>query len=106
MDHAVHAVFDPHKNAVVGNGADLSGDLVARLVLVGEQLPGIGLELLQAEADTLGFGVYFENLRLHRLAHFQQFRGVLDLLGPAHLADVDQALDSRFDLDEGTVVGN
>jgi len=38
-------------------------------------------------------------------ADLEQFGGVLDLLGPAHLADVDEAFDARFELDEGAVVG-
>ena len=54
VDHAVDAVFDADEDAVVGDAADLAGDLVAGLVLVGEQRPGIGLELLQAQADALG----------------------------------------------------
>ena len=32
-----------------------------------------------------------------------QLAGVVDALGPAHLADVDQALDARLELDEGAV---
>ena len=49
MDHAVDALFDPDEDAVVGDAADLAADLVARLVLLGEERPGIGLELLEAE---------------------------------------------------------
>src|SRR5450755_4094732 len=51
---AVHAVFDADEHAVVGERADFAADLVTRLVLVGEQRPGIGLELLETEADALG----------------------------------------------------
>ena len=32
-----------------------------------------------------------------------QLAGMVDALGPAHLADVDQALDARLQLDEGAV---
>ena len=32
-----------------------------------------------------------------------QFAGMIDAFGPAHLADVHQALDARLQLDEGTV---
>jgi hypothetical protein len=49
VHHAVDAVFDADEDAVVGDRADLAADLVARVVLVREERPRIGLELLEAE---------------------------------------------------------
>src|SRR6478735_7370796 len=105
VDHAVHALFDADEHAVIGERAYLAADLVARLVLVREQGPGIGLELLETERDTLGARIDFEHLALHLGAHLEQLGRVLDLLGPAHLADVDQAFHARFEFHERAVVG-
>src|SRR6185437_4276359 len=71
-----------------------------------EEHPGIRLELLEAEADALGARVDLEHLALDLLTHLEQLRRVLDLLGPAHLADVDEALDAGEQLHEGAVVGD
>ena len=54
VDHAVDALFDAHEDTVIGNRTDLAGNLVTGLVLLGEERPGIGLELLETEADALG----------------------------------------------------
>src|SRR6185369_15902647 len=105
VHHAVDALFDADEHAVIGERAHLAADLVARLVLVGEQRPGIGLELLETKRDALGARIDLEHLALDLGAHFEQLGRVLDLLGPAHLADVDQAFDARFEFHERAVVG-
>ncbi len=106
VHHAVDAIFDADENAVIGDRANLAADLVAGLVLLGEQFPRIGLELLQAEADALGARVDLENLARDFLSDFEQLGGVLDLLRPAHLADVNEPLDAGLDLDECAVIGD
>ena len=106
VDHPVHAFFDPDEDAVVRDALDLSGDLVAGLVLLGEDRPGIRLELLQAQADALALRVDLENLAFELLADLDQLARVLDLLRPRHLADVNETLDARLELDEGAVVGD
>ena len=42
---------------------------------------------------------------MERLALLQHFVGVGYLADPAHIADVQQTVDTFFDFDEGTVVG-
>src|SRR5581483_7116349 len=44
-----------------------------------------------------------QDLHLDLIADGYQFAGVVDPLGPAHFADVDQALDAGLQLDEGAV---
>src|SRR5262249_44750966 len=106
VHHAVDALFDADEHAVVGERTDLARDLVARMVLVREEHPRIGLQLLQAERDALGARIDLEDLALDLLADFEELRGVLDLLGPAHLAHVNQAFDAGLELDERAVIGD
>ena len=54
----------------------------------------------------LALRVDLEHLALDLLADLEELRRVLDLLGPAHLADVDEAFDARLQLDERAVVGD
>ena len=49
--------------------------------------------------------VDLEHLALDFVADVHDLRRMLDLLGPAHLADVDQTLDAGLEFHEGTVVG-
>ena len=54
----------------------------------------------------LALRVDLEHLALDLLADLEELGRVLDLLGPAHLADVDEAFDARLQLDERAVVGD
>ena len=71
-----------------------------------EGLPRVVLRLLEAERDAALVGIDLEHLDLDFLAGRDDLAGMDVLLGPAHLGDVDQALDARLQLDEGTVVGD
>src|SRR6266568_3071282 len=105
VHQAVDALLDAHEDAEVGDVADLAPDDGADGVLVLEQRPGIRLDLLHAEADPLRLGVDVEHHRLDLVPHVDELRGVLHPLRPAHLADMDEALDALLDLDERAVVG-
>src|SRR5439155_12187053 len=56
--------------------------------------------------DALGLRVNLEDLALHLLTDLEDLRRVLDLLRPAHLADVNEAFDARLELHERTVIGD
>ena len=75
-------------------------------VLHRQREPRILLDLLHAERDLLLVPIDLQDHRLDLVADADQLRGVLDVARPAHLADVDQALDALLQLDEGAVVGD
>src|SRR5262245_26382772 len=106
VDQAVHALLDADEDAEVGDVADLPLDDRPDRVLVLEQRPGVGLDLLHAQRDALGLGIDVQHHRLDLLANLQHLRGVLEPLGPGHLRDVDQTLHALLDLHERAVVGD
>ena len=69
------------------------------------RLPGVLLELLQAQGDPLAVLVDVEDHAGDLLALLEHLVGVADLAGPAHVGDVQQAVDALLDLDERAVVG-
>ena len=71
--------------------------------LLGDLVPGVGLGLLHAQGDFLLLLVDVQDDDLDLVADRDQLAGVVDALGPAHLGDVDQALDALLELDEGAV---
>ena len=73
--------------------------------LLGQLVPRVALDLLQAERDAPRAGIDAEHHRLDAVADVQDLRRVLDALAPRHLADVNQPLDARLELDERAVVG-
>src|SRR5207237_7134373 len=74
--------FDPRlqfdKGAVVGDVGDAALVLGARRVFEFDALPRIGLELLHAERDALGFRVEADDLDLDRLADIERLGGMVD----------------------------
>src|SRR5262249_14166391 len=103
VQEAVDALLDLDEGAVVGEVAHHPLDDGVRRVALGHLVPGVGLDLLDAQGDLLLLLVDVQDLHLDLVAGGHQLRRVVDALGPAHLADVDQPLDARFQLDEGAV---
>ena len=101
---AVDITADVDEDAEVGDVADLTLDLRADRVLLREDVPRVALELLHAQRDALALEIDLEDDRLNLVADAHHLRGVLDALGPAHLRDVDHALDALLELDEAAVV--
>ena len=67
VHQAVDALLDLDEGAELGEVAHLALDAAADRVLLGELLPGIGLDLLQAEADAVRLLVDVEHLALDLL---------------------------------------
>ena len=65
--------------------------------------PSVRGQLLHAEGDALLLFVHREDDRSHRVTLLHDLRGVRDFLRPAHVADVEEAVDALFDLNEGAV---
>ncbi len=87
----VHQAFDPrlqlHKRAVVRDTHDLALDTGPHRVLLGDILPGIGVQLLEPKGDPLPVPVDVEHLDLDLLTQLHHLRGVRDT-APAHVRDV------------------
>ena len=103
VQQAVDAFLDLDEGPVIGEVADDAGNDGARRIALGHLVPGVGLDLLHAERDFLLVLVDVEHLDLDLVADGDQLAGMVDALGPAHLADVHQPLDAGFELDEGAV---
>ena len=66
--------------------------------------PRIGLELLHAERDAMGFLVDADDLHLDRLADGEDFGRMVDA-APCHVGDMQQAVDAA-EINERTVIGD
>src|SRR6185437_8718226 len=106
VHQAVDVARQADENAEVGDRLDLSGDLVAAVVVLGELLPGIGLALLQAEGDAAPFFIDIQHHDLDFLPGVHDLGGIDVLVGPVHLRNMHQAFDAVLDLHERAVVGD
>ena len=74
------------------------------MVLAGDFFhPGVHRELLHTQGNALLLLVHGEHHTLDLVALLDHLGGVRDLLGPAHVRDVQQAVDAFFDLDESAI---
>src|SRR5688572_24277886 len=105
VNQAVDVLFDLDERAELGEVAHLALDARTHRVLLGELVPRVALDLLEAQRDAPCRRIHAEHHRVDVVADVEDLRRVLDALAPRHLGDVDEPLDARFELDEGAVVG-
>src|SRR5262245_1759034 len=105
VDQAVDAFLDFDERAELGEVAHLAGDRGADRILLGQLVPRVALDLLEAERDPPRTGIHAEHHGFDAVADVEDLRRVLDPLAPRHLRDVDQALDAGLELHERAVVG-
>jgi hypothetical protein len=103
VDQALDARLQLHEGAVAHHVDDLAGDARADGVLLGDLLPGVGRQLLQAQGDLAALLVDVEDHHLDPVVDAQPLARVLQAL-PAHVGDVQQAVDAA-EVDEGAEVG-
>ena len=70
-----------------------------------KDIPRILLQLLVTQAETTVLGIHFQNNHVDRLTNFGELGRMFDFLGPGEVRDVDQAVNTLFELNEDTEVG-
>src|SRR6185503_19432582 len=106
VDQALDALFDLHEHAEVGDAGDRATHAYARGIPPRHGGPRVFGQLLDTERDALVVDVDAEHHRFDVVALLEELRGVLDLLGPVEVGDVDQAVDALGELDEEPEVGD
>src|ERR1043166_256861 len=104
-DEALDVVADVHHDALVHQAHDGARQLHADRIVLADLEPRILLGLLEPEADALVLGVDVQDHDVDRVALLHDFRRMLNALRPAHVGNVNQAVDPRLDFDEGAEAG-
>ncbi len=104
MDQAFDAGLELDERTVVGDVGHAASELGFDWVFGGNAFPGIGLELLHAQRNTMAFLIDADDLDLDGLADRQDFVGVVDA-APCDVGDVQQAVDAA-EINERTVIGD
>src|SRR5207249_3776449 len=104
----VHQTFDARleldERTVVRDRDDLALHARSNRILRGDVLPGIGLQLFQAQGDALALPVDVEDFHLELLADLHHL-GRMRHAAVAHVGDVQQAVYAA-EVDEGAEVGD
>src|SRR5437763_9624481 len=106
MNQTINAVFDLNERAKVSQVAHSSVHARANLISIVKRLPGVLLHLLHAETDPSSLGVDAEHLDIDNITGIDDLARMLHPLGPTHLRDVNQTLDTGLKFDERAVISN
>ncbi len=87
------AGFQADKRAELGHAAHFAFDELTNVVHLIHHCPGIWLQTLERQADTLTVPVKAQNVHVDLVTYRQQFARVLDAV-PGQFADMDQAVGS------------
>src|SRR5262249_51961597 len=100
VDQPLDPLLQLDEDAEVGDAGDRALDPRTDGVAARYLAPRVFRQLLDAERDALVVDVDAEHHGLHLLALLVELGGVLHLLRPVQVGDVDQAVDVLLDLDE------
>ena len=106
VDEAVNTFLNLNEYAEVGEVANLSSVLAADGVLGFDSLPGIVLQLLDAQRHLALVAIQSQDNCLYLVANLHEVLSAAQVLAPRHLANVDKTLYTRSNLNECTVVGH
>ena len=92
-----------HEGAVIGDVHHPADHAAVHGIPLGHGLPGVRLQLLDAQRHALLGAVELEHLDRDLVAHVQHLRGMRDA-PVGHVRDVQQTVDAA-QVDEGAVIG-
>ena len=92
-----------HEGAVIGDVDHPADHAAVHGIALRNRLPGVGLQLLDAQRDALLGAVELEHLDGDFVAHVQHLRRMRDA-PVGHVGDVQKAVDAA-QIDEGAVIG-
>src|SRR4051812_36344256 len=104
MNQSLNAGFQLDKCAVVRDRHNLARDARSNRVLLGDVLPRIALELLEAKRNALARPVDVEDFDLELSSDGDELRRMRDA-APGHVGNVQQAIDAT-EIDECTEIGD
>ena len=106
VDEAFDAFFHFNEQAEIGDVRDDALHEAAHGVGGGNVGPRIFGQLLDAEGELFAFLIHGQHLGLHGVADLEELVGMTDLLGPADVGHMDEAVDAVFDADEHAEFGD
>ncbi len=93
MNQTFNALLELDKRSVVGNADHFTIDFHSDRIFFLGGVPWIGCDLLQPQADALGFPIKLQHDDLNLLPHLQQIGWMFDA-SPAHIRYVKKPIDS------------
>ena len=106
VHEAVDTLFEFDKCTKIGEIANASDDLCTDRILDVDCIPGIFLKLSHAEADAFLDSIDAEHLYLDFLSLMKQTLGALRTARPRDLRNVNEAFDSRLELNKYAILSN
>ena len=104
VNQAINTVFDTNKDTKRCHRTNLTSHNSIHRILVAKQVPWVDFSLLKSKGDSLIAGIDLQHDGLDFVANIQHLGRMLDLLGPRHFGNVDQAFNTSFQLDKSAII--
>src|SRR5262249_19923961 len=104
VNEALDAGLELDERAVVGDVGDAPLETGADRIFRLDALPGVILQLLHAEGNTVGLVIDLDDLDLHLLPDVEHLGRMIDT-APGDVGDVEEPVDAA-EVHEGAVVGD
>ena len=103
VQQAIDTFLEFDESTVIGEVADNPCNSCARRKFRGDIVPGIRRGLLHAEGNFFLVLIDSEDNHFHFVTDVDQFSGMINSLGPGHLADVYEALDAILEFHKSAI---
>ena len=103
VQEPINALFNLHERAIGGQVAHAALNHGTHGVVVINHVPRIALRLLHTQGNFHLLVVDLQHNDFNFIANRNQFAGMVDAFGPGHFRNVHEALDTFFELDEGSI---
>ena len=103
MNHSVYSLFKLNKGTIRSQVSYLATYTSARWIVVSGHIPRIHFKLAQAEGYLLIILLNAKNHSIDLIAHVQDFSRLGNPFGPRHFRNMDQAFNSLFQFNEGSI---
>src|SRR5690625_5229646 len=105
MHQSINAAVQTHKDTEVGDGLDSTTHTVSTLMVHRKLLPWVRQALLHTQGNATALLINIEHHDLNLVIHRYNLAWIDVFVGPIHLGNVYQALDTVLYLNKGTVIG-
>ena len=104
VDEAIYTFINPDKKSELSEIFNFSFNSSPDRVFFFNDIPGIGLNLLHAQGNSLFGNIHIQYKGIHHITNVHDLRGMSDLPGPGHLRDVNQSFHALLNLHKCTII--
>ncbi len=106
MDKTINTLFNTDEDTKIGNIFNFSFNNRTNRIVIGNQIPWVRLKLFHTKRDPLGLSLDVEHHDFDLITDGNHLGWMTGFFRPGHFGYMNQALNTFFQFDKNTVIGN